>query len=538
MTRAPDHVQRVVMRDGCGLLTDSYVVPGGASHPSLLHRTLYGRSEQRAGGSLSVEGLLDAGFNVVVQDLRGCHGSDGVFVPYQDDAADTLDTVRWIRGQRWAAPQVAMIGRSYAGLTQWQAATAAENPGLDSIAPEACSADLFRDWSYCGGVFRLGFAVDWLLSDLVSLRPSHPAVPGVKDALGRLLADPEAGGKLAEIEKASPWLAEWMTHSTSDAYWQSRSPANRWGRLHTPALCINGWHDPFLAATLRDFSQIADPPTGCQSAKALVIGPWRHVGNRRAGTAVDLTSLHIEWFRRHRLGGWEDPVRLYIPGADTWLRFPSWPPSRDMSLVRYFLQGEGHQNGSLSLLPPKGQAALGGVETNWRQPLRRPAAPHGYLPLDEHGHAAVEEGAEGREWGDRRAKLLRYVSAPLTAPALLLGEVTAVIWVVASAASLDLSVRLIRVSIAEGVSILLDTIQRVDVRVGGLTRVDVALGAVGQYLHVGERLVLEVAGSNFPEFDLNRTAGPLSFQLFTQPGAASALSLPLHAQGREERVLS
>lgn len=526
MTLSPD-LRSVSMRDGCRLLTDCYVVPGGARRPSLLHRTLYGRSEQRAGGSLSVEGLVEAGFNVVVQDLRGCHGSDGDFVPYRDESTDTLDTIRWIRSQHWATQSVALIGRSYAGLTQWQAATADEDLGLDAIAPEACSADLFSDWSYCGGVFRLGFAVDWLLSDLVPLWPSHAARVGLSDLPPRLLTDPGAAASQEVIQPLLPWLAEWMSHDTFDAYWQCRSPASRWGRMRTPALCINGWHDPFLACTLRDYHRIPEHPEGRETQRALVIGPWRHTGGRRAVMEADLTSLHVDWFRRRQIGGSKNPVRLYVMGADTWLGFGSWPPRREMCWAQYFLLGDGHQGGVLSSSPPVARFSLGELQVDWRHPVRRPTAPHGYLPMDPNA-----DGCGGCH------DVLRFASAPLAAPALLLGEVKAVLWVMASAASFDLSVRLIKVSIADGKSVLTETIQRVYSPADRFTRVELVVGAIAQYLPAGERWELQVAGSNFPEFDLNRAAARFSLHLLTDVGAVSSVSLPLHAHGREEEVLS
>ena len=53
-----------------------------------------------------------------------------------------------------------MIGGSYVGLTQWQAAVE-QPPHLVAIAPHYSSSDYLDGWTYQGGAFDLWFAQSW-----------------------------------------------------------------------------------------------------------------------------------------------------------------------------------------------------------------------------------------------------------------------------------------------------------------------------------------------------------------------------------------
>src|SRR5687768_9139828 len=71
----------VPMRDGVGLATDIYRMPGTGKSPVLLMRTPY----NKAGVQNTAEGYAQAGYTVVVQDCRGRYASSGVFVPYNNE---------------------------------------------------------------------------------------------------------------------------------------------------------------------------------------------------------------------------------------------------------------------------------------------------------------------------------------------------------------------------------------------------------------------------------------------------------------------
>jgi len=106
--------------------------------------------------------------------------------------------------------------------------------------------------------------------------------------------------------------------------------------------------------------------------------------------------------------------------------------------------------------------------------------------------------------------VLVYTSDPLPAPALLAGDVTAEIWMAADAPSADVCARLCVVS-ADGCSQnLLEGVTRT-YRAGTdgtePVRYAVDLGPVARRLEAGERLRLQLSGSDHPLWDLNLTTG-------------------------------
>ena len=86
----------VRMRDGVDLLTDLYQPQSASPLPVVLIRTPYGR---RAIGGLIERSLSLRGYQVVSQSCRGTFGSGGEFLPFQSDAEDGVDTLKWITEQ-------------------------------------------------------------------------------------------------------------------------------------------------------------------------------------------------------------------------------------------------------------------------------------------------------------------------------------------------------------------------------------------------------------------------------------------------------
>jgi len=85
------------------------------------------------------------GYAAVTQDCRGRYQSEGTFNAYLDDGNDGRDTLAWLARQPWCNGKIGMWGRSYGGLTQWQAAPGA-GPQLTCLAPHAICDDYFDDY--------------------------------------------------------------------------------------------------------------------------------------------------------------------------------------------------------------------------------------------------------------------------------------------------------------------------------------------------------------------------------------------------------
>src|SRR5581483_122530 len=119
------------MRDGVRLDTNVFHPARSGRFPALLVRTPYNKGLDL---SPSYAIFVDNGYALVVQDVRGRYGSEGVFDPLDQEGADGYDTINWIARQPWSNGNVGMMGASYPGIAQWKAALTG-NPHLKAIFP-------------------------------------------------------------------------------------------------------------------------------------------------------------------------------------------------------------------------------------------------------------------------------------------------------------------------------------------------------------------------------------------------------------------
>ena len=121
--------------------------------PVILFRTPYNNDEDRF-IDLCIF-FAQQGYIAVAQDLRGRYDSEGQFYPWVNEYNDGYDTIEWLGSQPWCDGSVGMIGRSYVGNVQWQAATISSSY-LKAIVPRVIGDDLYRSPHYQGSASRLG----------------------------------------------------------------------------------------------------------------------------------------------------------------------------------------------------------------------------------------------------------------------------------------------------------------------------------------------------------------------------------------------
>ena len=93
----------VPMRDGVRLATNVYrpaqngkVVEGKL--PVILERTPYGKDND----VYYANHWVKQGYVVILQDVRGRFGSEGVWRFFRDDINDGFETAKWISSQPWS----------------------------------------------------------------------------------------------------------------------------------------------------------------------------------------------------------------------------------------------------------------------------------------------------------------------------------------------------------------------------------------------------------------------------------------------------
>ena len=124
----------IPMRDWVLLATDIYFPERDESQyqdsfPVLMERTPYDKSgisprevsiwepSPMSRPELATS-MTKAGFVVIFQDCRGRYRSGGHFTKYIDEGNDGLDTLNWLKQQRWFNGWLGMFGLSYGAHTQ------------------------------------------------------------------------------------------------------------------------------------------------------------------------------------------------------------------------------------------------------------------------------------------------------------------------------------------------------------------------------------------------------------------------------------
>lgn len=537
----------IPMRDGVMLAGDLYRPSGGGSYPTLLQRTPYNKSG--SGGIAQAYALraAEAGYAVLVQDVRGRFNSSGDFRGFIQEQPDGFDTCAWIIEQPWSNGRIGMFGNSYVGMTQWQA-TLSGAPGLQAIAPVVTAADYHDGWTYQGGAFNLYFNYSWATAGLA-----------LETAGRRRVADPSATGHaelIARVDTMDDWLAktpldhdkaliehaayyqEWLDHPNLDAYWDHLNVDGKYETIAIPSLNIGGWFDVFLGGTLANYSGMRwhGKTAEAREGTRLIVGPWSHqsysygnpIGEYWPGVlssidAIDVVGSQLRFFDR-----WlrdvdsgidrEPPVSIFVMGDNIWRTESSWPLER-AEVIELFLGSGGRANsaagdGTLLRDIPKTEHA---TPDHFLSDPRNPVPTAGgqlcchmqWTPSGAYDQRAIES----------RDDVLVYTTEPFTERTEITGPVSVILFAASSALDCDWTAKLVDVCPCGCVRNITDGIIRARYRdsmrepslltPGQVERYDIDLWSTTIALPAGHALRLEIASSNFPRFDRNLQTGGL-----------------------------
>jgi putative CocE/NonD family hydrolase len=463
---------RIPMRDGVRLFT-SVLAPKDSStaYPILLTRTPFGLTpygtDEYADLNLQTQAILQAGYIVVRQDVRGRLMSEGEFThvtPHRteklpddvDESTDTWDTVEWLLAH---VPnhngRVGIWGISYGGFFT-VAGIIDTHPAIKAASPQAPVADLFLDddW-YHGGAFMLAHAFESVSVYRSQSEPELPpkvAVPfdyGTQDGYEFFL-------KVGPIDKLASLLGapnftwdELLEHATYDAFWQSRAVWRHLQNTRCPILTVGGWFDAEdLAGPLRVYRAIKEANPGI--ANNLVMGPWTHGGwalhdGRRLGSvdfATDTAAFHREqilvpFFEFHlkEAGEWRLPeAYVFETGTNQWRGYAAWPPPEAKARTLYFRDG-----GRLSFEAPAGSD--GDAGDSYVSDPAKPVPFVGYTTLGMPEEYMVAD----QRFAATRPDVLVYVTEPLEEDLSLAGPVSPRLFVSTTGTDADWVVKLIDV---------------------------------------------------------------------------------------------
>ncbi|MFI5484392.1 CocE/NonD family hydrolase [Micromonospora echinaurantiaca] len=504
----------VRVRDGVLLRTDHYApdLPGA---PAVLIRTPYGR-----GGPMRLLGRLAAerGFHVVIQSCRGTYGSGGVFEPLVHERDDGLDTLDWLRRQRWWTGAFGMFGASYQGFVQWALAADAGDDLRAMVAVVTASAT--RDSTYAGDSFALDTVLTW--AELLQAQ----TVPWLARQWELKRGQPRLAAALAHLPLAEadriatgvrvPFFQEWLRHHTPAAdYWRTRVFDDRIAQVRAPVAMLSGWHDIFLPAQLRDFAALR----AAGAAPRLTVGPWTHGS---PGLFVAALRDGLDWLDEHLAGrpvARTSPVRVHVGGAGGgWRDLPDWPPPA--TPVRWHL----HPAGALATEP----AAPSAPDGFWYDPADPTPSLGGPLLVAQRAGPVDNRPVEARP------DVLTWTSAPLADPVEVAGPVHAEVHVRSELSYLDVFVRLCDVDRRGRSWNVCDGLVRIEpgrypTDPAGVVRVPVELWPTAHRFAPGHRLRVQVSGGAHPRYARNPGTGePLGTAVTLRAGRREILHDPEH----------
>ncbi|WP_207458318.1 CocE/NonD family hydrolase [Azospirillum sp. SYSU D00513] len=502
-------------RDGARLDADVYRPDAAGSWPVLLLRVNCGRRTAQNSHYAHPRWYASRGYVVAVQDVRGCGTSEGRFRPFQAEREDGADAVAWAATLPGSSGVVGMYGCGYAGMAQLLA-LAGQPEGkapqaLRAVAPALAGWDIFSDWAYEGGAFRLAEAMEWALrcgAEAARRVEDGAAYRGLLKAVRDLPLNDEIPSRprvLREYARHTHY-DDWLTTPGPGGEWDDHSPAARLrgSPAGVPVLQIGGWFDGRLGGTLdahAAFSSAFGAPA------RLVVGPWMAGGwHLPAGEpeAPDerpsIDALQLAWFDRFLKGidngaDREPPVRLHDLAAGRWRGLPVLPePNAEFHLGGDGMSATHGDGGRLAPEPP----STPGVDALVHDP-RLPVPSLG-------GHTAPCPGLHDRAALDARPDVAVYDTAPLAKALPLAGRVALELCVEADAPSFDVNAVLSMVR-PDGRALPL-TSGHVRVEPGAPTRpLSIPMRAACATLEPGCRLRLSLAGSSFPAHPVNPGTG-------------------------------
>ena len=509
----------VRMRDGAHLLTDHFA-PDGPALGTVVMRGPY----QRAGAvpHILVGLFASRGYHVVMQSCRGTFGSEGRYVPGEDEIHDGADTVAWLREQPWFEGRFVGVGGSYLSYTLWSM--------LMEPPPEMVAAVSFVSFhDFFGvvrgtGAFTLNDSLDWC--DSLAIQESTTTLRQLLDGrrIRRRRAAAYLGLPVADGETylgaGSAWYRDWATHTDADdPYWRARDVSAALDRVAVPVKFLTGWQDLFVGQTLQQYRRLRDRGVDV----SLTIGPWTHANLLTKG-GPRVFGETLDWVDRH-LGGprapaAEDPVSYLLTGADEWRSAVDWPPPAVEERTLYLAPG-----GLLADTAPTASAGAVGFTYDPSDPT----------PTIGGRLLAAESGYREDSALARRADVVVFASPPLAEALDVVGVPRVTLAHRHDGPTADLWVRVSEVQ-PDGRSQNVTETFRGAVSPGDEGRVVLELDPVAHRFAAGSRIGVIVGGGSFPRYARNlgmpgsRTEGTSTHpthQALDLGSGASTLSLPI-----------
>ena len=279
------------------------------------------------------------GYIYVAVDCRGRGNSEGEFTPFKYDGKDGYDVTEWLAKQSWSDGQVAMLGGSYLGMTQWLTLKQLP-PSLKTIVPTAAVGPGI-DFPKLNNMFY-PYDVRWLAfvrgnTKNQKLFYSNFWQDKWEEAYKVYLPFNQIDKFVGFPNKA---FQEWLTHPDFDDYWKNILPKEEeYKKMNIPILTITGHFDadqPGAMNYYKSFMKYASKKA--KGEHYLIMGPWTHRGTREPAekfgdmvfgkkAVINMHQLHLDWFDwklkgKKRPKILKDKVTYFEMGSNDWKYAP------------------------------------------------------------------------------------------------------------------------------------------------------------------------------------------------------------------------
>ncbi len=432
--------------------------------PVVLHYTRYIRAQEGEDGELITRGendpilkhLLSHGYAVAVADARGTGASYGVHhgAFSVEETEDSYAIIEWLAAQPWSNGKVGMAGRSYPGMTQYQAATQAP-PALKAIFPEMAGPTAY-DFINRGGAYKQDFVEQWgqgtqaqdlgeagmpakVDEDLEGVMRAEAIEQHKQNLWARDLVQPgyELRNFSVDTLNGGHWSWDKVIASIDDA---DAIAASGVGIYH-----LIGWYDIYTTQQAWMYATLEG-----RANQKMMIGPWVHSGGY--GGMVHKTEMlrwYDYWLKDIDNGVLDDnPVHYFVmngnhtlppdieetaPTLDeaaaedgtNWLSSDVWPVPT--AATRLYLDGATSgtvasvNDGTLTSMPP----AAAGADTYTVDYTSRKGSFSRWM----NGYGTRRNTPAGATYFDERSaeneKALTYTTAALSEDMTIVGYPTA-----------------------------------------------------------------------------------------------------------------
>jgi putative CocE/NonD family hydrolase len=528
-------------RDKTLLRSDVYRLNDGLKHPAIITRTPYNKILMADRDSTLLT-LVQAGYTLVYQDIRGRYASEGSYdgadLFLEIESSDGYDAVEWLAAQPWCDGNVGTAGGSYMARTQWMLAKS-NPPHLKAIAPFISSCTPTNIGSYLYGVINLvmgaSSATTMGLGIAENLEKQGQDASEMRQMLSRALLNPDEVYNylplkeiphfnfkdLKEIWYARGLAAIPKVEDAEKAVWA-------YAKVNVPCFQLSGWYDFNGRGAQINYQKMKQQGGSLVSrdCQHLLLGPWCHdygtgrLGDINFGDLADLRGsgtldFTIAYYNKY-LRGMDinlPKVRYFLMGKNVWQNAADWPLPQTR-WERFYLHSKGHANSSagdgwLSLDAPNTESTdtfiydpLSPVPTNggaW-------AFGNGYVP-----------GPLDQSRIERREDVLCYTTPVLKKDVEVTGPLELHLFASTSVVDTDFTAKLIDVypdgrafNVASGfirARYRHSCFNEEFISPGEVIEYVMSLSGTSQLFRAGHNIRVDVSSSNFPEYDRNMNTG-------------------------------